>query len=409
MTGKNIGPILAGILTGAMVFNAQAQLYKWVDDEGNVHYSDQQPADDTEASVVADPQPQSNSSSTATSVQPLMRPYDRKARKLHLSDVRYRWKAESHSGITSKVGVYHTGRACTTRGAIMAPDVFIHHGSLLPSETKLAYRVGNVLEGLDYESEHNDRYRLPGRMQKTGGLSLHAEIIDLDLQTCAPGTRKSERLTPMESIGVHRFSKNRVHLMVRWRLKDNRDQDLVYEATIPGSFNGWNQKINTGKAMENALESSVLALFSDRDFVAGLLLDKGESVVSAESPVTESTPASTSTVSDRYILQAHLAQAFSEINAIKIGSIQYYATEGDWPRNLSQLGYSDSLFRQSDSIDHVDLQADGSIVVELKGMFGRNKHIRLRPETEDGGIAMNRWHCSSNLNSNILPWSCEGI
>ena len=115
MKGKNIAPILAGILTGAMVFNAQAQLYKWVDDAGNVHYSDQQPAEDAESSVVADPQPQSNSSSTATSVQPLIRPYDRKARKLHLSDVRYRWKAESHSGTTSKVGVYHTGRASTTR------------------------------------------------------------------------------------------------------------------------------------------------------------------------------------------------------------------------------------------------------------------------------------------------------
>ena len=130
--------LLLGLVTGGSAFNAQAQLYKWVDEEGNVHFSDQPPADENDSSVVPDPQPQSGSSTSRKlgAGQPLIRPYDKEVRKLHLPDVRYLWKSTSHARISTKVGVYHTGKACTTRGAIKAPEVFVSHASLLPSETR---------------------------------------------------------------------------------------------------------------------------------------------------------------------------------------------------------------------------------------------------------------------------------
>ncbi len=256
-----------------VAFNAHAELFKWVDEDGNVHYSDKQPGDAVDTRLLpGDTKPSALPQSAG--VKPIIRPYEKTARRLHLLEMRYVWKRESEVNQTSKLGVYHTGKGCTTRGAIKTPDVFIHHQSLLPSEARLTSRVHRIINGLDYEAERTEKYRLLERLQKTGGLSLHAEIIDLEFNTCAPNIRKSERLGPVTKIAAHRFTKHRVKLKVNWQLKTNRDQELVYEAVTSGSYNGWNQSTTANEVIADALESAVLALFSRQEFIARILVEE---------------------------------------------------------------------------------------------------------------------------------------
>ena len=158
--------------------------------------------------------------------------------------------------------------------------------------------------------------------------------------------------------------------------------------------------MDADKAVGFALDSAVLALFSDRNFVAGIVLGPGESGFVEDQAQDE--PA----MADHVTLQAQLVQVITEINTIKVGSIQYYVNQGDWPRNPSDVGYHDSRFKHSKAIDYVDLRSDGSIVVELKPIFGRNKKITLTPEIGDRGLTMNSWNCRHNLNSQYLGWSC---
>lgn len=270
------GYALLGITLVLLAFNSHAQLYKWVDDNGKVHYSDKVPEGKVGTPVTSSKK--SNSANAqqhaSQSAKPIIRPYEKTSRKLHLLDLRYLWKSESQVNRTTRLGVYHSGKGCTSRGAIKTPDVFIHHKALFPQESTLTRRVSKVINGLDYDSERTEKYRLLGRLKKTGGLSLHAEIIDLDFNTCAPSIRKSERLKAIETISPHRFTKHRVRLQVRWQLRTNRDQDLVYEAVTAGGYNGWNYSASSESAIGNALESAVLKLFSDREFIASVLVEE---------------------------------------------------------------------------------------------------------------------------------------
>ncbi len=257
-------------------FDSQAQLYKWVDENGKIHYSDKEPDDKTDSKVI--PQDQKSSvqyqRTSTTSAKPIIRPYEKTARKLHLLDTRYLWKSESQVNQTTKIGVYHSGKGCTSRGAMTTPDIFVYHKSLFPSEADLTYRINKIINGLDYDSERTEKYRLLGRLKKTGGLSLHAEIIEMDFKTCAPGIRKSERLKKVNKISVHRFTKHRIKLKVNWQLRTNRDQDVIFEATTAGNYNGWSQSTPSKTALGNALESAVLMLFSDQEFVAQILVEE---------------------------------------------------------------------------------------------------------------------------------------
>ncbi len=258
-----------------VAFNSHAQLYKWVDENGKIHYSDKEPGKEIDSKVL--PQRQTSigqPQQTASSSKPIIRPYEKTARKLHLLDTRYLWKSEAYVNQTTKIGVFHTGKGCTSRGAMTTPDIFVYHKSLFPSESDLTYRINKIINGLDYDSERTEKYRLLGRLKKTGGLSLHAEIVAMDVNSCAPGIRKSERLKKMDKISSHRFSKNRVKLQVSWQLRSNRDQDVIYEVTTAGQYNGWSHTTSSRNAIGNALESAVLALFADRDFIARILVEE---------------------------------------------------------------------------------------------------------------------------------------
>jgi len=275
MSRTSLSARLALIVFALASFNGQAQLYKWVDDNGKIHYSDKEPGEAANSKVI----PQSHSAGSqyqqaAATAKPIIRPYEKTARKLHLLDTRYLWKSESHINKTTKIGVFYTGKGCISRGAMTTPDIFVFHKSLFPTESDLTYRINKIINGLDYESERTEKYRLLARLKKTGGLSLHAEIVDMDFNACAPGIRKSQRIKKLADISAHRFNKNRVRLQVNWQLRTDRDQEVIYEASTLGNFNGWSQSTSAKTAIGNALESAVLTLFSDQAFIAKILVEE---------------------------------------------------------------------------------------------------------------------------------------
>lgn len=269
-------PLLLALVLAAP--EARAELFKWIDEDGNVHYTDKVPSGEQGARIDTENDAGKTSFEQARATRPVIRPYERTARRLHLLDARYLWKKESEINQSSKIGIYHVGKGCASRGAINAPDVFIHHKSLFPSEANLARRINRVIIGLDYEAEHNEKYRLLSRLKKTGGLSLHAEVTAMDLKTCAPNIHSSERLVPVEEISPNRFSRNRVRLQVSWQLRDNRDQNIIYEAQTAGVYNGWNQQDKPNSAIGKAVEDAVLTLFTDSAFIDKLLVEEDRQV-----------------------------------------------------------------------------------------------------------------------------------
>ncbi len=254
--------------------NSYAELYKWVDESGKTHYSDKAPKKEVKKEVLSIEENIADTSSNNVSSKVIIRPYEKTSRKLHLLDTVYRWKKETEIEKVTKLGIYNTGKGCTSRGAIKTPDVFIYHKDFLPEESQLAHRISKIINGLDYEATVNKKYDLIKELNKSGGLSLHSEISDINIVTCAPNLYKSERLLPVSKISSGKFTKNRVTMSVHWQLKTSRDQKVLYETTTNGSFNGWHKSSSSRSAIESAMESAALELFSDKQFIGKILVEE---------------------------------------------------------------------------------------------------------------------------------------
>jgi hypothetical protein len=111
MSRKSPGRFLVLVIFLLLPFASPAQLFKWVDENGKAHYSDKNPGEEIDSKIVpGNDQNGMRGQQTATAaLKPVIRPYEKTSRKLHLLDTRYLWKKESEVNRTSKIGVYHSG------------------------------------------------------------------------------------------------------------------------------------------------------------------------------------------------------------------------------------------------------------------------------------------------------------
>ena len=85
--------------------SSHAALYKWVDENGKVHYSDKAPDDQVKTDVVPVEQDTGSDATGAgnPSAKAIIRPYEKTARRLHLLDTLMIWKRESEIEKTTRV------------------------------------------------------------------------------------------------------------------------------------------------------------------------------------------------------------------------------------------------------------------------------------------------------------------
>jgi len=256
------------------ITSSPAELFKWVDKNGKVHYSDKQPTDKSKTKLVPLTKSVTQVVVEQSASKAILKPYDQTARKVFLLDTRYSWKKQSESSKNKKIGAYYAGKGCSSRGAMKVPDVYINHKDFFPRESELSRRMMKVINSLDYESDRSSKYDLLRKLKHSGGLSLHSEIISLSFNTCAPHISKRDRLKPVNNISAYQFKKHRIKLKVHWQLKSNRDQDVIYEKTTDGSFSGWQSENPPSIALANAVESATLKLYSDKKFIHKVMVEE---------------------------------------------------------------------------------------------------------------------------------------
>jgi len=408
----------------------QAELFRWVDEHGKVFYSDKKPPQKIQTTIIPINKPSAFNTGQVVLAKAIVRPQDKSSRILFLPDTMFSVKQNANINLRKKIGTYFAGKGCISRGAMKIPDVFINHAAFFPSESEMAYRIKRTINSLDYRAEKTSKYKLISLMKETGGYSLHSEIIDMKIDSCAPKTYKKDRLTPAEKLPLRKFNKHRVKVDLRWRLRSDRDQELVYEKVVTGYFNGWNLDTPSQIALINAVESSTRQLFSDPVFINKILQqtetpapqsnvqsqsqpkgsDQDEDLVSRLLAIGSGNPVSgiSANVKQTLILKAHLSQVMIDLSQVKMLLTQYYYEYGAWPYTMSEMGLSKVDYADSKSIEDLKLHSDGSILAELSENFGRNKFIQLSPTlSHSNKFSINRWQCSSNLTQNILPMNCE--
>jgi hypothetical protein len=416
--------VLVLLLMPVVPGNVHAELYKWVDEQGTVHYSDEDPKKNVKSKTTIDPEAtrHQKAEQRANAKTAILLPNQKNSRYIVLSNVDYQWKQPKHSSKKTKLGAYFIGQHCSPRGPIESPAVYPVHGNFFPSEFSLALSMNNFIARLGYRGGIATRQDIGNRLRRSSGVYLKAEIIDLELEVCAP-VRDSKRYLDPHKLRARKFTKNRAKLSVRWKMFQDLAQAPIFDRISNGYVDNWSARSGVNATLKQAFENAAVNLFADQGFVAQLLVD-GEpqqpaprsfaSNTGTQPGLTGSSGGSiTNKLGSDMMFKARLAQVMGEVSSVKVYMMEHYMSEGSWPLTKEEIGLSDSMFDRHPYISGLTVKYDGSINVELNSIeFGTNRILKLVPDTEayrnHRSLGM-EWKCFCNLPRHLLPGSCESI
>lgn len=428
--------IIALSLSAWLVQESYADMFKWVDDKGNVHYSDKQPESKAHNSrkITSEEPPGQIANRKANQKTAIALSHGNLSRHILIPEIQYSWKKPSSSQVGAKLGAYFVGQLCSPRGPIRNPEVYASHPSFFPGKLSLARSVNKVVKSLGYDSAAVLSQDLSTRLDPDTGVVINAEIDSIDIQTCAP-LNNSRRYLDARDIGAYSFKKNRVKVSIRWQLKRGNDGEILIETQSDGYFDEWKSKNSVAATINKAVENATTSLMANELLVAQLSLTSaeyadmtrgktrpGQEAQTPQNPLTNFIPflrtgKGTNSIHRKIqantILQSQLASVLAEISSVKVMLVQQYMQEGQWPLNKEAIGLNSSMFASHKQIADLKVRYDGSIHVDLRqDIFGDNKILQLTPNMDayENGQSMNiNWTCISNLDTAVLPKSCEAI
>jgi S1-C subfamily serine protease len=205
--------------------SALAEMYTWVDEQGNVHFSDTPPPEGGAKQVAPEKNRGAGTTDTRAAQlggEPIPYRSTIPSRRLAITEVRLALPATSQS--RQKVGREYRGFHCNSR----AQDLFVDTNKKLSGASLLARDFHLRLAELGYQPP---AFGTTGRKKVvTAELTAVASVTEVALKACKDRRRtKSERLP----------RKNRAEVSVRWEVYDRLTQELVFERTTRGLYDRW--------------------------------------------------------------------------------------------------------------------------------------------------------------------------
>lgn len=422
------GDLLARLCAILLLFGItaplQAELYKWVDEEGNTHYSDQGPRGQDQSTVTTTMVPSQKNADKGTRPDPVFLPPGRKSRKIILSDAVYYWNQRDRN--QQKIGVYYAGKLCTSRGAMRASDLRSHHPGLLPSESDIPLSMKRAIEKLGYDVHISLPQDVNARIRQYQGLYLEAVIAQLEVHSCAPVESSSAAMKP-RSLSWRKFSRNRITLRVDWQVYSDLSASPVFATSTESHLDNWQTRESTYKTFNRALLAATRDLFASPEFIDLISFDAADSVLGQETQPQESEAspgwweslieggngAIDETLTGHLFMRSKVARVLAEANTVKIMSSHHFLQHDAWPTINQDLGLNDQLFENHELISRLKLHYDGTFTFFLReDVFGPSRILRMKPDAEsflDGSSLNLTWDCSSNLSRNLLPGNCVNM
>ncbi len=262
----------------------QAALYKWVDENGNVHYSDKNPAENAGAIQTIEETQSTKKLTAPQKLEAITRPANTSTQVLYLDQVRYIWDRPSAAVKRIKAGVYHIGEGCTSRGAMKMPQSSSRQTRLFPEGRDMTGYAFRLIRKLDYPTTIIDQIwdARSRRNAMAEGLVLRAEIIGSDYDVCARQVENIKKYGTSEKIPYWEFTKHRLKLEVKWVLRRGIEGPVMFEATSVGKYSnwktsranwkkgqygGWKADNTPTKAFTSAMTKATMALFADPGFL----------------------------------------------------------------------------------------------------------------------------------------------
>lgn len=409
--------LLASILGLLVATSTQAEIYKWTDAQGKVHYSDKKIADTAQAQSIdlgTMPEAKPVKALTATSFQ-----HSRPTLYLLRQDINFHTLTTLRN--PDKFAYIYFGGDCVSPTTVSYDEYLKRFKSSLPKSSDIFLSESQVLGKYNVRSQHL-QYSLnnPKRALDEQGnppLKLSIDILDMRINACVQRLNKSAVSGNLDKITTSSFDKANVWLKLRITLSNFTDDVVLFNTITEGAINELDAYPgHIYRLTSAAYEQAVTNLIANPKF-AELLLPKPKeqkiNIVEHHSSSELEEGGLLNRLAEKFqfnaVKKSKLAQAMSLVSPVRMNIVQYYADTGKWPNSFADINLNSSDLQQKDLIDSAELRLGGVLHLRLaKSTFGDNEVLQLIPKSIMGGQTIN-WECRTSLDKALWVGDCMGL
>ncbi len=393
-----------------------AQVYKWTDEEGKVHYSDKKIADSAQA--------QDLNLGTMPSLKAVdslsVKRYQNTRPSLYLLRNEIALEKLTSLRTPAKFAYFYFGGDCVSPTGVSYSEYIKRYKNSLPDTDDLYRDEGRIFDKYNIRSQ-SAQYALdnPERVLDEEGnppLKMQVEITDMRINTCTQQLQKATLSGNLDKISAYNFEKANVWLELHTSIINTSNDVVMLQATTEGSadkIEGYQG--NVAKLVTAAYEQAISNLIAHPDFIE-ILTPKTK--ISVTQIPQESPPAPTeesgllNRLADKIhfssIKKSKVAEALSLVSPVRFSIAQYYAETGNWPNSFSDINLNSSELQQKGLIDSAELRLGGVLHLRLaRSTFGENEILQLIPKSIMNGQSID-WECRTSLDKALWVGDCQG-
>lgn len=402
-----------GLLFAAPVY---AEIYKWTDAQGKVHYSDKKVADSAQAQDL-----NLGTMPVAKAVETLAAKRFQNTRpSLYLLRSELAFEQLTALRAPANFAYFYFGGDCVSPTAVSYIEYIKRYKNSLPESDDLYRDEGRIFDQYNYRTQ-NALYALdnPKRSLDEEGnppLKLQVDIIDMRINACTQRLQKATISGNLDKISGYSFEKANVWLQLRITISNSDDDVVLLNVITEGSANEVDgYQGNISRLTTAAYEQAITNLIANQKF-AELLTPKSkiQKINIPESQVQ--TPVESGGLLNRLaeklqfnsIKKSKVAEALSLVNPVRISIVQHFAETGKWPNSFADINLNSSELQQKDLIDSAELRLGGVLHLRLaKSTFGENEVLQLIPKPIMSGQSID-WECRTSLDKAFWVGDCQG-
>lgn len=402
-----------GLFLAAPIY---AEIYKWTDAQGKVHYSDKKIADSAQAQDL-----NLGTMPVAKAVNTLAaKRYQNTRPSLYLLRSELALDQLTALRAPANFAYFYFGGDCVSPTAVSYAEYIKRYKKSLPESDDLYRDEGRIFDQYNFRTQ-NVLYALdnPKRSLDEEGnppLKLQVDIIDMRINACTQRLQKATISGNLDKISGYGFEKANVWLQLHITISNSSDDLVLLNAITEGSANEVDgYQGNISRLTTAAYEQAITNLIANQKF-AELLTPKSKiqriTIPKPESPAPVESNGLMNRLADKFQLTAvkksRLAETLSLVNPVRMSIVQYYAETGKWPNSFSDIDLNSSELHQKNLIDSAELRLGGVLHLRLaKSTFGENEVLQLIPKPIMNGQSIN-WECRTSLDKALWVGDCQG-
>jgi hypothetical protein len=396
--------------------SASAQIYKWTDAQGKVHYSDKKIADTAQAQDI-----NLGTMPAAKAVTALpAKHYDNPRPSLYVLRSELSINHLNTLRNPANFAYFYFGGDCVSPTAVSYQEYFERYKNTLPrfGETGQIeefllnqYRIRN--QSVPY-ARYNPRHVIDA--EGNPPLKLKVDIVDIRINVCLKHLQKAALGGYRSKINSYGFDKVNIWLQLQISLSNSNDQVLFNTITEGSADESIDYQGSVSRHFRIAYEQAITNLIANPQFIAAVTPKSKIQVINIPDNKT-TTSEENGGLLDNIVnklqsfstTKAKLAKVITSVSPVRVSILHYYVENGKWPDSFLDIDLSSSDFAQKDLVESAELRLGGVLHLRLaRSTFGENEVLQLIPKTAMNGQSV-EWECRTSLDKSLWVGDCQGL